>query len=132
MRSRSAGNAGGGPLGRHARDDRGASSQKAAEGRADEPRQSLGVMMTRGRCASAKTCDRLGIAFISGEIHHRAQPQDAGRDGAALRLPTPSSSIRFSKCYCMTGWRIGWLVAAGKSRRTVRAVQQKCSVCPFL
>lgn len=54
-------------------------------------------------------CDRLGVRFISDEIYHGLNY--AGRDVSALEMSSDHVVVNsFSKYYCMTGWRIGWLV----------------------
>ncbi|WP_196258445.1 pyridoxal phosphate-dependent aminotransferase [Pelagibacterium limicola] len=54
-------------------------------------------------------CDRLGVRFISDEIYHGLNY--SGRDVSALETSKNHVVINsFSKYYCMTGWRIGWLV----------------------
>ncbi|WP_205649893.1 aminotransferase class I/II-fold pyridoxal phosphate-dependent enzyme [Afifella aestuarii] len=55
------------------------------------------------------TCNELGIRFISDEIYHGLD--FAGRAETALRFSDEAIVINsFSKYYCMTGWRIGWMV----------------------
>ena len=54
-------------------------------------------------------CDLEGITFISDEIYHGLVygPKEA----SALEFSdNPIVINSFSKLYCMTGWRIGWLV----------------------
>ena len=54
-------------------------------------------------------CDREGITFISDEIYHGLVygPKEA----SALEFSdSPIVINSFSKLYCMTGWRVGWLV----------------------
>ena len=54
-------------------------------------------------------CDARGIRFISDEIYHGLVYE--GRAETALKLSdTPIIVNSFSKYYCMTGWRVGWLV----------------------
>ncbi len=56
-----------------------------------------------------ETCAALGIRFISDEIYHRLVY--AGRAETALHLGPDAIVVNsFSKYYCMTGWRIGWMV----------------------
>jgi aspartate/methionine/tyrosine aminotransferase len=56
-----------------------------------------------------ETCDALGIRFISDEIYHGLVY--AGRAETALRFGAHAIIVNsFSKYYCMTGWRVGWLV----------------------
>ncbi len=64
-----------------------------------------------------------GISVISDEIYHRlayAQP-----DTTALSFGNEVTVINsFSKYYCMTGWRIGWMVLPETLVRPVERVQQ--------
>jgi len=54
-------------------------------------------------------CDARGIRFISDEIYHGLVY--VGRAETALRLGDHAIVVNsFSKYYCMTGWRVGWLV----------------------
>ena len=54
-------------------------------------------------------CEENGIRFISDEIYHGLVYQ--GRAETALRFgDTPIVVNSFSKYFCMTGWRVGWLV----------------------
>ena len=54
-------------------------------------------------------CDALGIRFISDEIYHGLVYE--GRAETALRFGDNAIVVNsFSKYYCMTGWRVGWLV----------------------
>ena len=76
-----------------------------------------------------RTCARLSIPFISDEIYHGltyAQP-------AQTALAYSSEAIvanSFSKYYCMTGWRIGWLVLPHHLVRPVERLQQSLAVAP--
>ena len=54
-------------------------------------------------------CDARGIRFISDEIYHGLVYE--GRAETALRRGEHAIVVNsFSKYYCMTGWRVGWLV----------------------
>ncbi|MEF2072382.1 pyridoxal phosphate-dependent aminotransferase [Consotaella aegiceratis] len=53
--------------------------------------------------------DREGIRFISDEIYHGLVYGEA--EATALEFSdSPIIVNSFSKYYCMTGWRVGWLV----------------------
>ena len=55
------------------------------------------------------TCARLGVQLISDEIYHGLDYR--GPSVSALELTRDAIIINsFSKYYCMTGWRIGWMV----------------------
>ncbi|MET0599474.1 MAG: aminotransferase class I/II-fold pyridoxal phosphate-dependent enzyme [Mesorhizobium sp.] len=65
----------------------------------------------------------LDISVISDEIYHRLVY--AGRDTTALAFGDQVTVINsFSKYYCMTGWRIGWMVLPEALVRPVERVQQ--------
>ena len=66
------------------------------------------------------TARDLGIAAISDEIYHRLAY--AAPDVTALSLSDDVVVINsFSKYYCMTGWRIGWMVLPATLVRAGRA-----------
>ena len=66
------------------------------------------------------TARDLGIAVISDEIYHRLAY--AAPDVTALSFSDDVVVINsFSKYYCMTGWRIGWMVLPETLVRAGRA-----------
>lgn len=69
------------------------------------------------------TCARLGITFISDEIYHGLDYR--GPSVSALELTRDAIVINsFSKYYCMTGWRIGWMVLPEELIRRAEILQQ--------
>lgn len=73
--------------------------------------------------ALIETARELGIAVISDEIYHRLTY--AGADVTALGIDGDVTVINsFSKYYCMTGWRIGWMVLPEKLVRPVERIAQ--------
>ncbi|WP_379072336.1 pyridoxal phosphate-dependent aminotransferase [Mesorhizobium sp. UC22_110] len=73
--------------------------------------------------ALVETADRLGIAVISDEIYHRLAY--GAPDTTALAFGHDVTVINsFSKYYCMTGWRIGWMVLPEKLVRPVERIAQ--------
>ncbi|MBX3596251.1 MAG: aminotransferase class I/II-fold pyridoxal phosphate-dependent enzyme [Rhizobiaceae bacterium] len=69
------------------------------------------------------TARELGIAVISDEIYHRLN--FAGTDNTALAFGDDITVINsFSKYYCMTGWRIGWMVLPEPLVRPIERIQQ--------
>jgi aspartate/methionine/tyrosine aminotransferase len=73
--------------------------------------------------ALLEACAENGIAPISDEIYHRLNY--SGPDVTALALAPETVVINsFSKYYCMTGWRIGWMVLPESLVRSVERIQQ--------
>jgi aspartate/methionine/tyrosine aminotransferase len=69
------------------------------------------------------TAEELGIAVISDEIYHRLS--HVGPDTTALSISGSVTVISsFSKYYCMTGWRIGWMVLPQGLVRPVERIAQ--------
>lgn len=65
----------------------------------------------------------MGISVISDEIYHRLSYQDD--DITALSYGDDVTVINsFSKYYCMTGWRIGWMVLPEELVRPVERIAQ--------
>lgn len=65
----------------------------------------------------------LGIAVISDEIYHRLSYEAA--DTSALAVSDDLVVINsFSKYYCMTGWRVGWMVVPDDMVRAIERLQQ--------
>jgi aspartate/methionine/tyrosine aminotransferase len=88
------------------------------------PANPTGTMMTPAALATLiRTTDALGIRFISDEIYHGLV-----YDGVAeTALATSNEAIvinSFSKYYCMTGWRIGWMILPPSLVRAVERLGQ--------
>jgi aspartate/methionine/tyrosine aminotransferase len=65
----------------------------------------------------------MGITAISDEIYHRLNY--AAPDRTALEFDKGVIVINsFSKYYCMTGWRIGWMVMPEEIARPIERLQQ--------
>jgi len=70
-----------------------------------------------------RTARELGIAVISDEIYHRLSYEAA--DTSALAVSDDLVVINsFSKYYCMTGWRVGWMVVPDGMVRAIERLQQ--------
>lgn len=70
-----------------------------------------------------ETCAERGIQVISDEIYHRLSY--VGPDVSALQFGPDVCVINsFSKYYCMTGWRIGWMVLPQALVRPVERIAQ--------
>src|SRR5690606_41270425 len=63
------------------------------------------------------------MAFISDEIYHGLT--FIGDETSALEITDKAVIINsFSKYYCMTGWRIGWMVLPEALVRPTECIQQ--------
>jgi aspartate/methionine/tyrosine aminotransferase len=77
----------------------------------------------------ADYCRAQSIAFISDEIYHGLT--FAGEETSALEVANDAIVINsFSKYYCMTGWRIGWMVLPEKQVRAFERIAQSLYISP--
>ncbi|WP_019443509.1 pyridoxal phosphate-dependent aminotransferase [Brucella abortus] len=73
--------------------------------------------------AIIETARNLGIRVISDEIYHRLSYE--ADDVTALEVADDVTIINsFSKYYCMTGWRIGWMVLPDNDIRAIERLSQ--------
>ncbi|MCT4655253.1 MAG: aminotransferase class I/II-fold pyridoxal phosphate-dependent enzyme [Cohaesibacter sp.] len=81
------------------------------------------IMEPEALKAVIETCEELGIWFISDEIYHGLE---YGKKAECALRYSPNAVIinSFSKYYCMTGWRIGWMVLPEKALRSVECLGQ--------
>lgn len=88
------------------------------------PANPSGTMLTaQSLKAVCKTCDELDIRFISDEIYHGLVFEGSEHSAAAY---SQSAIIvnSFSKYYCMTGWRVGWMILPENLVRPVERLAQ--------
>jgi aspartate/methionine/tyrosine aminotransferase len=88
------------------------------------PANPTGAAVDRAELAEiVATCQRLGVRLISDEIYHGLDYR--GPSVSALELTGDAIVINsFSKYYCMTGWRIGWMVLPDDLVRRAEILQQ--------
>jgi aspartate/methionine/tyrosine aminotransferase len=92
------------------------------------PANPTGTMMSaQALGALMRTAEGEGIAFISDEIYHGldyAMPATT-----ALALSADAVVINsFSKYFCMTGWRVGWMVVPEPLVRPIERLQQNFAI----
>ncbi|MBD8894226.1 aminotransferase class I/II-fold pyridoxal phosphate-dependent enzyme [Roseibium litorale] len=94
------------------------------------PANPTGTMMTPDALADlVRYCDDEGIWFISDEIYHGLVYE--GRQETALTASSQAIIINsFSKYYCMTGWRIGWMVLPEVLVRPTERIAQSLYISP--
>lgn len=88
------------------------------------PANPTGAALTREQLGEiVAACARLGVRFISDEIYHGLDYR--GPSVSALEFTRDAIVINsFSKYYCMTGWRIGWMVVPDDLLRRTQMLQQ--------
>ncbi|MGL4240380.1 MAG: pyridoxal phosphate-dependent aminotransferase [Beijerinckiaceae bacterium] len=98
------------------------------------PANPTGVVMTPEALRGlAEWCRDRGLWFISDEIYHGLTYGDAKAE-TALRFSDDAVIINScSKYFCMTGWRVGWMVVPERLIRPVERLQQNFSISvPYL
>ena len=92
------------------------------------PANPTGTMMTADALRTLiRAADAEGIRFISDEIYHGldyAFPAET-----AARLSDRAVVINsFSKYFCMTGWRVGWMTVPTELVRPMERLQQNLAI----
>src|SRR6266571_4201605 len=92
------------------------------------PANPTGTMMSREALASLMSAaEGAGIRFISDEIYHGL---DYAFPAATAAQLSPHALVinSFSKYFCMTGWRVGWMVVPEPLVRPVERLQQNLAI----
>ncbi len=77
--------------------------------------------------ALERACGDAGIKFISDEIYHGLDYAFPAETAAKISGDAVIVNS-FSKYFCMTGWRIGWLVAPEALVRPIERLQQNLAI----
>jgi len=92
------------------------------------PANPTGTMMTAQALTELIRCaEDAGIVFISDEIYHGLDYAFAAESAAGLSDDAIIINS-FSKYFCMTGWRIGWMVVPPSLVRAVERLQQNLAI----
>ena len=88
------------------------------------PANPTGTMMASDALTKlVQYCDDENIRFISDEIYHGLDYEPGQK--SALEISDNAIIINsFSKYYCMTGWRIGWMILPAQLVRPTERVAQ--------
>jgi aspartate/methionine/tyrosine aminotransferase len=92
------------------------------------PANPTGTMMTEEALAALIRCtEDASIVFISDEIYHGLNYTFSAPSATAM---SPNAIVinSFSKYFCMTGWRIGWMVVPPSLLRAVERLQQNFAI----
>ena len=92
------------------------------------PANPTGTMTTAAALADLiRSAEDAGIAVISDEIYHGLDYAFAAESAAKLSAHAIIINS-FSKYFCMTGWRIGWMVAPRSLLRAIERLQQNLAI----
>src|SRR5271168_54816 len=92
------------------------------------PANPTGTMMSREALARLiQAAEGAGIRFISDEIYHGLDYAFPAATAAELS-PRALVINSFSKYFCMTGWRVGWMVVPEPLVRPIERLQQNLSI----
>jgi len=92
------------------------------------PANPTGTMMTREVLADlVGAAETAGIRVISDEIYHGLDYAFPAETAARLS-PNVVIINSFSKYFCMTGWRIGWMVVPSTLVRPIERLQQNLAI----
>jgi aspartate/methionine/tyrosine aminotransferase len=92
------------------------------------PANPTGTMMTAQAFAALIRCaEDAGIAVISDEVYHGLDYAFAAQSAAQLSSDVTIVNS-FSKYFCMTGWRIGWMVVPPPLVRAIERLQQNLAI----
>ena len=92
------------------------------------PANPTGTMMEATALSELiRSAEDAGIVVLSDEIYHGLDYAFAALSAAALSSNTIVVNS-FSKYFCMTGWRIGWMVVLPSLLRAVECLQQNLAI----
>lgn len=92
------------------------------------PANPTGTMMSSEALSSLMAAaDGAGIRFISDEIYHGLDYAFPAVTAAALSQDAVVINS-FSKYFCMTGWRVGWMVVPDRLVRPIERLQQNLAI----
>src|SRR5271169_5073831 len=92
------------------------------------PANPTGTMMSREALTGLiSAAESAGIRFISDEIYHGLDYAFPAVTAAEL---SPNALVinSFSKYFCMTGWRVGWMLVPEPMVRPIERLQQNLSI----
>jgi len=94
------------------------------------PANPTGTMMTPEELSRlVRYCDDKGIRLVSDEIYHGIT---FGRRAATALASSGHAFVvnSFSKYFCMTGWRLGWMVVPEDLLRPIECLAQNLYISP--
>lgn len=102
----------------------------------NSPNNPTGWTMTAGeRAAILAHCRRLGVWILSDDVYQRLYFGESRTAPSFLDVSDPADRLfsvnSFSKAWCMTGWRLGWMVAPeGFAPELAKVIEFNTSCAP--
>lgn len=94
------------------------------------PANPTGTALSGGELAALSSwCSRNGVQLVSDEIYHGisyGDPLHTVWEFAEESIVVNS----FSKYWCMTGWRLGWMLVPRRLHRAVDSLTGNFTICP--
>jgi aspartate/methionine/tyrosine aminotransferase len=96
------------------------------------PANPTGTMLLPEELAAlASWCAEHGVQLISDEIYHGISYGDAPAHSSAWETSREAVVFNsFSKYFCMTGWRVGWMLVPERLKRAVDVLTGNFTICP--
>ncbi|WP_127784967.1 pyridoxal phosphate-dependent aminotransferase [Rhodococcus sp. X156] len=94
------------------------------------PANPTGTILAADELAAlARWCEEHGTLLISDEIYHGISygPETASAWQTSREAVVMGSA---SKYFCMTGWRLGWMLVPARLRRAVDRLAGNLTICP--
>lgn len=94
------------------------------------PNNPTGTVLRREELTElVRWCENNGVRLVSDEIYHGINYEDALP--TARELSSEAIVVHsFSKFWCMTGWRLGWMLTPPDLIRSVDALTGNFTLCP--
>jgi len=95
------------------------------------PANPTGTMIAPAELARLTAwCAERGIRLVSDEIYHGITYETPAQTVRAFDRDAAIVINSFSKYYCMTGWRLGWMIVPPDLARSVECLAQNFYVSP--
>lgn len=94
------------------------------------PDNPTGTIIDSGELARiAAWCERNQVVLVSDEIYHGIS---YGRETATARKYSQQAAVvgSMSKYFCMTGWRLGWLIVPDYLVEVLENLEANIALCP--
>jgi aspartate/methionine/tyrosine aminotransferase len=96
------------------------------------PANPTGTMVDPDELAAlAAWCEDRGVQLVSDEVYHGIEYAEPMLRSCAWTTSREALVVNsFSKYFCMTGWRLGWVLVPDRLRRAVEVLAGNFTICP--